>query len=315
MKWAESTKVGVPVTILLAVLCLSAWFVVRSLPLRSTPAWKLVQNHTLAAAFASAVVLFFTHVWVVLLNHFSPGLEQRFPQSVPFLAGMCWLTYVLALVVAHLWMAIESTQRTEVVLREAELKALKAQINPHFLFNSLNSISALTSTDPTKAREMCIRLSDFLRSSLRLEERTSIPFEEELALTNSYLDVEKVRFGQRLRVTQNFDPRCAHCHVPPLLVQPLVENAIKHGVAMLSAGGEITITGHRNGQSLKITVENPFDPEAPVVHKSGFGLVNVRNRLDARYGSAAQVEIQVKELQYRVVLSLPCEDGRDRKQA
>ena len=312
MHLGESAKMAIPITLVLAVLSLSAWFVARTLPLRSTPVWKLIVSQTLAAICASAMTLVFTHVWVVMLSRFSPGLEMRFMPSVPVVAGMSWLAYLLALLFWHLLITMESSQKTELVLRETVLKALKAQINPHFLFNSLNSISALTSTDPAKAREMCIRLSDFLRSSLSLEARNSISFAEELALTSSYLDVEKVRFGERLRVSQDFDPGCADCQVPPLLVQPLVENAIKHGVAMLSQGGEIVMTGHRSGHDLRITVENPFDPEAPIVRKSGFGLVNVRNRLEARYGPAARLEVQVKGLRYRVVLSLPCGDSHGR---
>ncbi|MBV8549775.1 MAG: histidine kinase [Acidobacteriaceae bacterium] len=315
LSWQETAAITIPTTILLAVLCTSAWFVARSLPLRSAPAWKLLVNQTLAAVCASAVVLVFGHHWVELLSRFFPGLIMRFKASLPILTAMTWLIYLLAVALCHLWIAIESSRRAEILSREAELRALKAQINPHFLFNSLNSISALTSADPAKARDMCIRLSDFLRSSLRLGERTSIPFGEELALTKSYLDVEQVRFGQRLRVTQDFDAGCADCDVPPLLVQPLVENAIKHGIAMLSEGGEIAMTGQRNDHHLRVTVENPFDPDAPVMGKSGFGLVNVRNRLEARYGSAAKLEVQVDQRRYRVVLSLPCGERREQRQA
>jgi len=306
----EIAATTIPITIVLAVLCLSAWFVARSSPLRSTSGWKLAVNHTVAAVCASAVVLVFAHVWVTVLSHFLPGLNRRFETSVPVLGATSWLIYLLALALAHVWMAMESSRRAELVTREAELKALKAQINPHFLFNSLNSISALTSVDAVKARDMCIQLSNFLRSSLRLGELTSIPLAEELALTKSYLDVEQVRFGQRLRVTQDFDDGCSDCDVPPLLVQPLVENAIKHGIAMLAEGGEIAMTAHRNGQHLEVTVENPFDPDAPVMGKSGFGLANVRSRLKARYGGAARLDIRVDKGRYRVALSLPCEERR-----
>ena len=189
----------------------------------------------------------------------------------------------------------------------AELKALKAQVNPHFLFNSLNSISALTAVDAAKARQMCIHLSDFLRNSLRLGERAVVPFAEELTLTRAYLEVEQVRFGSRLRVFQDFDDGCSDCEVPPLLVQPLIENAIKHGIATLVDGGEISMTGRRSREGVRVVIENPFDPDAPETRKSGFGLINVRNRLQARYGSAARLEIQVEENRYRVILSLPCE--------
>ncbi len=315
LSWRETSVIAVPVTILLALVCLSAWFVARSLPPGFTGGWKLALNPTIAAVCASAIVLVFAHSWVMVLNQFFPGIRARFEPSVPMLGGISWLIYILAVALSRLWIATESSRRAEIISREAELKALKAQINPHFLFNSLNSISALTSVDPVRARDMCVRLSEFLRSSLRLGERNSIPFGEELALTKSYLDVEQVRFGQRLRVVQNFDAECADCDVPPLLVQPLVENAIKHGIAMLVDGGEIAMTGHRNGQHLEVTVENPFDADAPVMGKSGFGLVNVRNRLAARYGAAARLEIQVDQGRYRVALYLPCAERKERLQA
>jgi two-component system, LytTR family, sensor histidine kinase AlgZ len=120
--------------------------------------------------------------------------------------------------------------------------------------------------------------------------------------------VEQVRFGRRLRVKQDFAAACAHCEVPPLLLQPLVENAIKHGIAALTEGGEIAMTAQVERGQLRFTVENPFDPDAPAMKKSGFGLVNVRNRLAARYGSAARLEVQVEPNVYRVILSLPCGD-------
>jgi LytS/YehU family sensor histidine kinase len=208
-------------------------------------------------------------------------------------------------------MAVESSQQAEVLAREAELKALKSQINPHFLFNSLNSISALTSLDPAKAREMCIRLSEFLRNSLRLGERSSVPFGEELALTGTYLDVEQVRFGARLRVTRDFEGACDACEVPPLLLQPLVENAIKHGIASLIEGGEITMSAWVSNERLHFTIENPFDPDAPAQRKSGFGLVNVRRRLQARYGGAANLDIQVEKPHYRVALSVPYSEKKE----
>ena len=193
--------------------------------------------------------------------------------------------------------------------REAELKALKAQINPHFLFNSLHSISALTTVD-ARARATCaIRLSDFLRSSLRLGDRGTIPFSEELALARTYLDVEQVRFGERLCVAEDIEPGCGDCEVPPLLVQPLVENAIKHGIATLVEGGEISMRARRSSDGLRFVIENPFDPEAPSTHRNGIGLANVRNRLEARYGNAARMEVQVDANRYRVILWLPFRRG------
>jgi two-component system sensor histidine kinase AlgZ len=317
-RWPESASITVPVTFLLACVCLAPWYSCRSLPLRSTPPWKLLVNHLVAAMCATAIVMVFTnHLLVPVFGRIFPRVRQGYGSALPVLAGMVDLIYLLSIALYYVVLAIESSRQAELLSREAELKAIKAQVNPHFLFNSLNSISALTTLDPSKAREMCVRLSDFLRASLRLGERASIPFSEELALTRSYLDVEQVRFGQRLHVRQDFDPFCNEFEVPPLLVQPLVENAIKHGIATLTEGGEIAMTGQRVRDSIRVTIENPFDPDAPATRRNGFGLASVRNRLHARYGPAARLEVQVDGNLYRVMLSLPCaiEPGRDREGA
>ena len=310
LAWAESASITVPIGVVLIFVCLTPWYSCRWLPLRSTSAGKLITQHLIAAMCLSAIILVFAHLLAVGLSHVFPRLREQFRSASPVLATMVVLVYSLSIALHYVLLAVESSRRAELLSREAELKALKAQVNPHFLFNSLNSISALTTVDAARAREMCIRLSEFLRNSLRLGERVSIPFGEELALTKTYLDVERVRFGDRLRVSQDFDSACADCEVPPLLVQPLIENAIKHGIATLVEGGDVSMTGRRSREGVRIVIENPFDPDAPETRKSGFGLISVRNRLHARFGNAARLEIQVDHNRYRVVLSLPCEDQK-----
>jgi hypothetical protein len=299
-----------PVTVLLALACLTPWYTCRALPLNTTAPWKILSSHVTVAAVASSIVVAVIQLTVGIGQNASSAFEERFHSVTPVLAGTVFLCYLLSIALHYVLLAVESGKQAEILSREAELKALKAQVNPHFLFNSLNSISALTTVDAKRAREMCIRLSDFLRISLRLGERLSIPFGEELSLTSSYLDVEQIRFGSRLRVQHDFDSACADCEVPPLLVQPLVENAIKHGIASLSDGGEILMSARVANQRLRFTIENSFDPDAPSMRKSGFGLLNVRNRLTARYGSAARLEIEVENNVYKVVMTLPCGGSR-----
>jgi two-component system, LytTR family, sensor histidine kinase AlgZ len=305
LQWIEVVSIIVPLTGILSVVCLSAWYVCRSFDLRTTPDWKLLVTFLPAAMCGSTIMMVFAHLLVWSFGHVFPGLEKRFAPGIPVLAGMFSLAYLLAIVLHYLVLALESSQKAEILSREAELKALKAQVNPHFLFNSLNSISALTSIDPGRARQMCVALSDFLRSSLRLGEQTSIPLGEELALTTSYLDVERVRFGPKLRIRQQLADGCAECSIPPLLVQPLIENAIKHGIATLPEGGEIALSSERRDNHLRLVIENPFDPDAPPAQRTGFGLLGVRNRLHARYGAAGRLEIDVQPALYRVILSVP----------
>jgi LytS/YehU family sensor histidine kinase len=196
---------------------------------------------------------------------------------------------------------------TSIKAREAELKALKSQINPHFLFNSLNSISALTSIDPSRAREMCILLGDFLRLTLGLGEKTSIRFFEEIDLLEKYLAIEKVRFGARLNMRQEIQEEAKACILPPLLLQPLVENAVKHGIANLVDGGEVRVAAQRQNGRLAITVENSWDPEAPPSRRGGLGLKNVQQRLEARYGKDASLRVNTESEVFQVTMSLPAE--------
>jgi hypothetical protein len=198
--WLETASLTVPLTLLLAIVCLSPWYLAKSLPLGTSSRGKVLGTNLIGAMCASAVMMAAAHILLFLADRFRPGISERMHPALPILAGMMFLFYLLSIAMHYVLLALETSKRAELLSREAEFKALKAQVNPHFLFNSLNSISALTSVDAAKAREMCIRLSDFLRNSLRLGEKTSIPFSEEMDLTSTYLDVEQVRFGRRLRV-------------------------------------------------------------------------------------------------------------------
>ncbi|HJW13680.1 MAG TPA: histidine kinase, partial [Thermoanaerobaculia bacterium] len=189
--------------------------------------------------------------------------------------------------------------------REAELKALKAQVQPHFLFNCLNSISALTGSDPARAREMCVKLADFLRRSLAVGEKPSIPIGEEMSLARSYLEVERIRFGEKLVVEEELGPSGADCLVPPLLLQPLVENAVVHGISTLSGGGAVRLEASRSGNRLRIVIENPYDPGAPARPRGGLGLKIVRDRLSALYGSDAIFAARRLEDRHLAVISIP----------
>jgi len=153
---------------------------------------------------------------------------------------------------------------------------------------------------------MCIRLSDFLRNTLGLGERASISWREELQLARTYLDVEQVRFGARLQVEMDVDDACADCMVPPLVLQPLIENAVKHGIATLVDGGTIKVEGRVNQGLLEISVENGFDPDSPAPRRHGLGLRNVRSRLETRFGAEARLTAHTDTNHFRAEMILPC---------
>jgi LytS/YehU family sensor histidine kinase len=233
---------------------------------------------------------------------------------MPLLFAIGVLLYLLAVGLFYVLLAQEASREAEqresqarILARDAELRALKAQVNPHFLFNSLHSISALTSIDAARAREMCVLLGGFLRSTLGLGERTAITLAEEIALVRGYLAIEQIRFGSRLEVREEMESECAAYLVPPLLLQPLVENAVVHGIAGLIEPGLIRIAANRNsGGGVSLVVENSFDAEAaPSKRAGGFGLVSVRKRLEAHYDGAATLRTAAGEGRYRVEIQLP----------
>jgi len=314
--WEASAAIVVPACAVYAFVCLSPWYVVRMTPLRSSAMPRILTTNFGAAVGGSILLLAIARATAVALSHFDTfhSVDQRFRPHAPLLFGMGVLIYLLSAGMHYAMASVEESKealnremQALVVARDAELKALKAQINPHFLFNSLNSISALAGIDAARAREMCVRLSDFLRSSLRVGERESVPLSEELSLAHNYLGVEQVRFGGRLRVEQQIGEGCEAGLVPPLLLQPLVENAVKHGIASLVEGGTIRLEAWRVENALHISVENPFDPEGATARRNGLGLQIVKRRLLARYGDRADMAVESGDHRYRVEILLPYE--------
>jgi LytS/YehU family sensor histidine kinase len=222
------------------------------------------------------------------------------------------LLYVLSVAFHYLLTGLEEQRRIEmremevrVLSREAELKALKAQLDPHFLFNSLNSISSLCGSNPTSARTLTTLLAEYLRKSLRLGGTEAITLSEELELASSYLAIERIRFGPRLEVEQNIEEGVRGYRVPPLLLQPLVENAVTHGIGNLLEGGVVQIFAARDGDRVRIVVENRCDPDRPSRPGQGIGLANTRRRVTTFYGQAARVDVQEQADRFAIALSLP----------
>ena len=312
----EALGMSLPLCLIYACVCLSARYSCWATPFDRTPIGRLVLTHIAGAIVASAIWIAAAKslARVIASTGISPGLDIRMSHAVPLLMGMGVLLYLLSVNFYYVLIAVQTSQETETRLmeasalaREAELRALKAQVNPHFLFNSLNSISALAGSDPPKAREMCILLGDFLRRTLGLGEKSSISLDEEMSLIRAFLAVEKIRFGPRVSLEEDIDREALGVQVPPLLLQPLVENAVVHGIANLVEGGRIRLDAHCRDGRLSIVVENPFDPDAPRRRRNGVGLANVRQRLVARYGELSRFDVTQQGDSFRVALALPAQ--------
>jgi hypothetical protein len=312
--WLEALALVLPASPVYAAACLSAWYVCRAAPLHTSRPSRALTTSALAATTAAMVWLGILRAWYAVLDTL-PAVDAhsaRYTPQVPLLFTVGVLLFLLSLAVHYATLAFDVVReaerrqlQAEVLARDAQLSALRAQLDPHFLYNSLNSINALTSTDPAGARRMCLMLGDFLRQTMHVGSRPWIPVSEELALAEQFLDIEQVRFGARLQVERHADETAAACRVPPLLLQPLVENAVTHGIARLLDGGVIRVDVTRRDGVLSIAIENPREtdgrPSPP-----GLGLDNVRQRIAAVFGDRGRLDARPDGDRFRVELHLPC---------
>jgi two-component system sensor histidine kinase AlgZ len=312
--WGEALALALPLSYVYAYMGLAAWYVCRAVPWEGAPPFEVIRAQILAAALSSAVWVALGWAAAAALERLVPlpGAGSRFAGEAPWLFALGVPVYLLAAAVYYAVLAIERSRAAErqalelaIRAREAELRALKAQLDPHFLFNSLNTLAALAGSDPAGARKMAILLAEFLRRSLRAGGEAAIPLGEELAHVASYLAVERARFGDRLAFEPAVDDEARSCPVPPLLLQPLVENAVRHGIAQLLEGGAIRLEARRAGGALVLAVENPRDPDHPAPRGEGVGLANVEARLLARYGGAARLAVSAPPGRFRVEITLP----------
>jgi signal transduction histidine kinase len=186
-----------------------------------------------------------------------------------------------------------AVEQARAELAQAELRALRAQINPHFLFNTLNTIAALIAENPSAAEETTTRLAEVFRYALQASEREYARLGDELTFLRAYLDIERTRFGERLRVVERIEPGLDSVMVPSLLLQPVVENAVRHGIAPRPDGGTLTLSIRRDGHLLQVEVADDgpgIDDDAPV-SGTGFGLHSVRERVRAA-GPPHAIEIE-----------------------
>jgi two-component system sensor histidine kinase AlgZ len=204
------------------------------------------------------------------------------------------------------YLYVSSEWRRSIVLEaQARISALQALIRPHFLFNSMNTIASLTRTDPRQAEEAVEDLSDLLRASLSsTRNRTSL--KEELEVAAIYQRIEKLRLGDRLNVRWQIDDLPMRARIPSLTIQPLIENAIYHGIELLPDGGDVTVAGKRDGQYLQVSVSNPVAP-GKARNKDGnkMAMANIRQRFELAYGSRANVSIDDQDDSYTVTLRFP----------
>lgn len=207
------------------------------------------------------------------------------------LAGMCIIWTALYVAITSMRDALETRAR----LREAQLRALEAQVNPHFLFNSLNTIRGMIFEDPAVAQNMVTRLANILRYNLEREKTSTVPLEREIEVVGDYLAIESIRFDERLSVRMEIQPAAAQAQVPSMLIQTLVENAVKHGIGARTEGGEIVIRASIRGSALALEIVNSGQLSAPGEGATQIGISNARERLRLLYGEHASLRLENRD--------------------
>jgi LytS/YehU family sensor histidine kinase len=314
LSWFVAMLLTVPLMLVFGFICLTPWYLCRLMPIRPDTALRVMPMQALAALVSASLWIVLGYAWTTVLSttNAGPQLKAEFHRIQPALFALAVALFLLSSAVHYLVVAVDESRaaetralRLQMLAAHAELRALHAQITPHFLFNSLNSISALTSTDPAGARDMCVLLGDFLRGTLQIGTLDSIPLRQELALVDQFLAIEQVRFGERLRIERVIENDTLDCRVPPLIVQPLAENALRHGVSQMLDGGTVRMAAWRNGDVLVLTIDNPIERAARPKRGSGLGLENVRRRIEAVYGPRASLTAGAQKDRYSVEITLP----------
>ncbi|MCJ7448100.1 MAG: histidine kinase [Bacteroidales bacterium] len=303
---------GIISLIIYSGIGLSLWYPFRYFNATSSRTTAVITNLVVSGAVAVTLWVLINKYFVLLIlpkvNDYQAYWEATFPYRIGtgvFIYGLIVLAYYLFISLYNLSEKNAKEAKLESLVKETELKMLRSQINPHFLFNSLNSVSSLTITDPEKARDMVIKLSEFMRYALSKKDEQPVSLRSELENLRLYLDIEKVRFGDKLSTEENIEEKCLETKMPVMLLQPLYENAIKHGVYESTESVRIITQAKIIDGYIEITICNNYDPAPSLRRGTGTGLINVARRLELFYGNKASIKTTKENGIYTVNLYIP----------
>jgi two-component system sensor histidine kinase AlgZ len=256
--------------------------------------------HALPYVAAWVAVLFFELGLVWFLYHVVRGLSADF-MTMPFSQAAFLALFVTGCTLVYFDLR---TRALSPAVAEARIQALQARIRPHFLYNSINAVLSLMRSEPRRAERALEDLADLFRV-LMSDNRTLAPIAREIELTKQYLAIESIRLGDRLRVTWKIDDVPPEALVPPLVLQPLVENAVYHGIEPSEAGGEIEVEVARRGDRVILALTNPLPREGRQSAGNRMAIANIRERLQLHFDAEADMQSEVRDGRYRVTIRIP----------
>jgi sensor histidine kinase YesM len=298
--------------IIFAVIGLGLWYPIFYGKTENSKLIGSVVNHVFSCIVALGIWIGIQYFLLASIFESQQDYLSFLRNSIPWRMGIGVLYYGILILVYYIVIYYRSFKENLIkeaelraLVKESELSSLKSQINPHFLFNSLNSISSLTMIQPAKAQEMIIKLSEFLRYSISNKDEKLTTLSEEMENINRYLDIEKIRFGKRLIIKQSVEESCWKFKLPGLILQPLIENAVKYGVYESIAESYIDISCTCIPSSLIIMLKNEYDPDYHYKKGEGIGIQNIRNRLRILYNRDDLLILRKDEKTFEVKIIFP----------
>jgi two-component system LytT family sensor kinase len=295
-------------------ISLSLWYPFNFFTSSKAKSFTVATNLAITGIISVFFWILITRLLIPLLLPGQNNFDEYWNATFPYRIGTGVFIYSVIILIYYLFTSLTNLSekkareaKLESLVKETELKMLRSQINPHFLFNSLNSVSSLTITDPDKAREMVIKLSEFMRYALSKKDEHPVSLRSELENLRLYLDIEKVRFGDRLSTEEQIDEKCLDVKMPVMLLQPLYENAIKHGVYESTESVIIKTRIRLADNHMEITISNNYDAIPESRKGTGTGLSNVARRLELFYGNNAAIKTNRESGIYTVSLFIPAE--------
>lgn len=302
-----------PMLFFLFFFSISNFYISDHFSLENSHFFKLISVQILALLLTISIWLGCGAAYVQLLIRLSElPWGQLYQDSLLTLALHGSMVYGFWVLVHYLYFIGQkhdalkrATLENKLLISQTELQAVKAAVHPHFLFNSLNTIANIALSDSGKVHSLCLQISQFLRYSVAYSKHERVTVADELEHIQNYLGIERERFGDRLSTEFCIDENTRQIQMLPLLLFPLIENCINHGINSLIDGGKISLKVEQQGQQLVISISNPFDPLACKKTRSGLGLDSIRKRIQAYYGQSAQLSCTLSNNRFKALLQLP----------
>jgi len=312
--WTQSMIFVIPPMVIQMFITLSTWYLCKGISLDRGNLLAPLVKHLAAMPVV-------TGAWLLMVMGYSQGLEALmdfkgwaglYQRSLPLMVGVGISLYFVSALVYYLIITGEKQKQAEkealqkqIQASMAELSALKTTIHPHFLFNSLNTMGPLIQNSPGEARAFIGQLSEFLLYSLKHGNKSRVTLEDEVEHITNYLGVEAARLGERLKLELHVEPQSLQKKILPFTLFPLVENAVKHGIAQCLEGGTLSIKIKKDGPTLKIRISNPYETPSRPLKGEGHGISNLKKRIHTAYGPQARLNTEKTESSFVVTLIIP----------